>query len=160
MPTDARLKDGVSRRYESVSLDMDQSARNRSNGVKIMIVDACRDNPLRKKLIRTPGLSRSGALTRGLTGVDRSQGTVTAFATQSNQVAQDGTGRNRKNNCANKDWLKSCAEISNRCISNQCNRPTPQMQGYNRCRNWPACLNQPSLMVCKLPVALESFIVS
>jgi hypothetical protein len=96
MPTDAELEDEISVRYQTVGMEDVRAALDRANGVKIMILDACRNNPiadgLQKKIA---GASRAvGATTRGLARVDKTQGMVVAYATAADDVAQDGTGRN------------------------------------------------------------------
>jgi uncharacterized caspase-like protein len=53
MPVDAELQDEISLRYELTSLDDVKEALQRSNGVKIMILDACRNNPLAEKFVRS-----------------------------------------------------------------------------------------------------------
>src|SRR5262249_56108810 len=82
MPTDAELEDEFSVRFQTVSLDEVNAALERVNGVKILILDACRDNPLAKSLqTKMAGASRSVGMTRGLARVDKTQGTVIAYAT-------------------------------------------------------------------------------
>ncbi len=92
MPTDAQLEDDVSVKYDMVSLDYVREALERTKGVRIMILDACRNNPLVARLQKVA--TRSAALTRGLAPVDKTEGMVVAFATAADDVAQDGTGRN------------------------------------------------------------------
>jgi caspase domain-containing protein len=95
MPTDAELEDEISVRYQTVGLEEVRAALDRANGVKIMILDACRNNPLADRLQRTiVGASRSVAATRGLARIDKTQGMVVAYATAADEVAQDGQGRN------------------------------------------------------------------
>src|SRR5215467_12654531 len=95
MPTDAELEDEFSVRFQTVSLDEVNAALERVNGVKILILDACRDNPLAKSLqTKMAGASRSVGMTRGLARVDKTQGTVIAYATSPDDVAADGRGRN------------------------------------------------------------------
>jgi uncharacterized caspase-like protein len=53
--------------------------------VNILILDACRDNPLR---------SRTRSSSTGLTGINAPAGTLVAFSTAPGKVAEDGTGRN------------------------------------------------------------------
>jgi hypothetical protein len=66
----------------------------RGSRVNIVILDACRDNPFAKDLSRTLGTRSSSALGRGLSRIQTASGTFIAFATQPDNVAQDGTGRN------------------------------------------------------------------
>jgi hypothetical protein len=95
MPTDAELEDEVSLRYQAVGLEDVRAALDRGSGVKILILDACRNNPLADRLQRSiAGASRSAAQTRGLARIDKTQGMVVAYATAADEVAQDGQGRN------------------------------------------------------------------
>jgi uncharacterized caspase-like protein len=96
LPTDAELEDEISVRYQTVGMEDVRAALDRANGVKIMILDACRNNPIATSLQqRISGQSRAAAATtRGLARVDKTQGMVVAYATAADDVAQDGTGRN------------------------------------------------------------------
>src|SRR6266849_6825093 len=95
MPTDAELEDEFSVRFQMVGLEAVSAALERVTGVKIVILDACRNNPLADRLQKTiVGASRSVATTRGLARVDKTQGMVVAYATAANDVANDGQGRN------------------------------------------------------------------
>ena len=95
MPTDAQLEDEFSVRFQMVALEEVNAALERVNGVRILILDACRNNPLADRLQKTiVGASRSVATTRGLARVDKTQGMVVAYATAANDVANDGQGRN------------------------------------------------------------------
>jgi Caspase domain len=95
MPTDAELEDEISVRYQTVGLEDVRAALDRANGVKIMILDACRNNPLADRLQKSlNGTARSLAATRGLARLDKTQGMVVAYATAADDVAQDGQGRN------------------------------------------------------------------
>jgi hypothetical protein len=95
LPTDANLEDEVSLRYNTLAIDDVRDALSAASGVKILILDACRDNPLAKTLLsRSTANSRSFGFTRGLARLDRADGMVIAYATQADQVAQDGSGRN------------------------------------------------------------------
>jgi uncharacterized caspase-like protein len=95
MPTDAELEDEISLRYQMIMLDDVRAALDRANGVKIMILDACRNNPLvdgfRRKVA---GANRNIDTIRGLARLDKAQGMVVAYATAADEVAADGTGRN------------------------------------------------------------------
>jgi uncharacterized caspase-like protein len=55
------------------------------NGLNIVILDACRDNPFQ-------GFSRS--LTRGLARMPDANGVLIAYSTLPGKTAEDGTGRN------------------------------------------------------------------
>lgn len=91
MPVDAELEDEVSLRYNMVLIDDVRVALDRASGVKIMILDACRNNPLADKFMRTlMGATRAAMSTRGLARVDKTQGMVVAYATAADDVAMDG----------------------------------------------------------------------
>jgi formylglycine-generating enzyme required for sulfatase activity len=95
MPTDAELEDEISVRHQTIAVEEVRAALDRANGIRIMILDACRNNPLANRLQQTiAGASRSVAMTRGLARVDKTQGMVVAYATAPDEVAQDGQGRN------------------------------------------------------------------
>src|SRR6202048_672940 len=92
MPVDAELEDEISVRYNLVSVDDARSALDRVSGVRIMILDACRNNPIADRLNRVAngGQTRGVATTRGLARIDKTQGMVVAYATASDDVALDG----------------------------------------------------------------------
>ena len=97
MPIDARLEDEIDLRRNMVSDEQIRAALERSTGVRIMILDACRNNPLADRFRRTVlGMTRSTDLTRGLARIDKAQGMVIAYAAAPGDVALDGgtTGRN------------------------------------------------------------------
>ena len=75
--SETALRDGAVTAAEAV--DAMSAARNALN---IVILDACRDNPL------------GGGATRGLSRVDSSSNLFVSFATSPGEVALDGSGRN------------------------------------------------------------------
>ena len=92
LPVDIEVEDYNDVEFSAISVGRVMDALSRSQGVKIVVLDSCRDNPLDKQLsARTRGVA--GA-TRGLARLDRTEGMVVAYATSPDQVAQDGTGRN------------------------------------------------------------------
>lgn len=94
MPIDAALKDDVSLRYEMIAAADVISALQELSGVKVLILDACRDNPLAKKLGRSIVASTRGAWIEGLAKTERISGMIVVYATQADEVANDGGGRN------------------------------------------------------------------
>jgi len=93
MPIDARLEDRYSVNYELTRIDDVLFALSNARGVKILILDACRNNPLAERLSSRGG-NRDFVQTRGLARIEAPRGMVVAFATQSDQIAADGAGRN------------------------------------------------------------------
>jgi uncharacterized caspase-like protein len=93
MPVDSRLEDEFSINYELTRVDDVLFALERARGVKILVLDACRNNPLADQLVQR-GTTRNVRPTRGLARIEPVRGMVVAYATQPNQVAVDGSGRN------------------------------------------------------------------
>lgn len=95
MPVDARLEDEFNLNFELTRLDDILFGLERASGVKILVLDACRNNPLLERFTRTTtSTNRDLVATRGLAKIDAARGMVVAYSTQANQVAVDGTGRN------------------------------------------------------------------
>ncbi len=95
MPVNAQLQDEVSIRFELVALEEVQRALDGSAGVRILVLDACRNNPLAAELTRSMrARNRDAAISRGLARIDQARGTVVAYSTQANEVAEDGAARN------------------------------------------------------------------
>ena len=86
VPVDAELRgvDDVDRR--TVPLDDVFDALAKAKGLHLVFLDACRNNPLKdlNAALRAPGLARVGD----------AAGFLVAFATQPDNVAYDGAGRN------------------------------------------------------------------
>ena len=80
---------------KGVSLDfvLRQMELEREGRTSIVLLDACRDNPLARNLARTMG-TRSTAVGQGLAQVQAGVGTFVAYSTQPGNVALDGQGRN------------------------------------------------------------------
>lgn len=91
VPVEAKLEDEVSLQYEMTRLGDVLTALNFAKGVKVLVLDACRNNPFVSQLAKG---SRNVSVDRGLAPIARAQGMVIAYATQANDVAADGTGRN------------------------------------------------------------------
>ena len=78
-PSDVKYRAGVAdwvlARMEEAGMDL-----------KLLILDACRDNPFGRRWIR--------ALNRGLAAMDAVQGALIAYATSPGKTATDDSGRN------------------------------------------------------------------
>ncbi len=86
IPTDADIESEADVKYESVDAGRVLSQMNEAeNGLNIIILDACRDNPFARSF-------RSGE--KGLAKMDATTGSILAYATAPGSVAADGTGRN------------------------------------------------------------------
>lgn len=94
VPVDARVEYEPELGLVLVPFDEVLRQLNRAPAVRIVMLDACRDNPFAKTLSRSLGTRSAEVLGRGLTVVQRVSGTYIAYATQPDAVAQDGEGRN------------------------------------------------------------------
>jgi hypothetical protein len=86
IPLGAQLRRQKDVRYKAVDVNqvLDEMGAAR-NGFNMLILDACRNNPL-------PRSFRSAAV--GLSRLDGPKGTLIAYATTPGSVAEDGAGRN------------------------------------------------------------------
>ena len=93
VPIDAKLSSHDDLEFEAMTMDLVLASMERNAKVNLVILDACRDNPLARNLARSMG-TRSSAVGSGLARIGSGVGTLIAFATQPGNVALDGTGRN------------------------------------------------------------------
>jgi hypothetical protein len=93
VPVDAALRDEADlrrmARADEILADL-QQAKN----LRILVLDACRDNPFAEDLKRSIGRSRSIDVGRGLAKMESPDGTIISYATQPGRTADDGSGRN------------------------------------------------------------------
>jgi uncharacterized caspase-like protein len=92
-PIDTRLVDEADLR-RMVRLDEMVQDLQQAKNLRILVVDACRDNPLAEQLKRSLGTTRALPLQRGLAKIDSPEGMIVAYATQAGRTAEDGDGRN------------------------------------------------------------------
>jgi uncharacterized caspase-like protein len=86
IPVGARIESESDVRFEA--LDVGRvlgKMEDAGNGLNIVILDACRDNPFARAFRSVPS---------GLARMDAPRGTLIAYATAPGSVAADGTGRN------------------------------------------------------------------
>ena len=94
LPVDARVERDTDVRYETVTLD-DVLASTSGAGLRVVILDACRNNPLARSMQRTVS-TRSvsngslGDLNEDLLGDE----TLVAYSAAAGTTAADGEGRN------------------------------------------------------------------
>ena len=92
IPSDARLISDFDVEDETVSLDRILKALEPAKKLKLVILDACRENPFNKTMKRSIGTRSIG---RGLAEVETSQSnTLVAFAAKAGALASDGDGMN------------------------------------------------------------------
>ena len=93
VPVDAVVRDEMDlrrlTRADEILADL-QQAKN----LRILVLDACRDNPFADNLRRTAGKGRGVSVGRGLAKMESPEGTIISYATQAGRTADDGDGRN------------------------------------------------------------------
>jgi uncharacterized caspase-like protein len=92
VPVDAVLERDADVDDEAVSLNRILVAAEPATKLRLIILDACRDNPFTKKMKRTVAARSLG---RGLVGVEANKpNTFIAFAAKEGSTASDGDGKN------------------------------------------------------------------
>ena len=96
VPVDATLKQEGDLEFEAVKVDSVLKQMFRETKVKIVLLDACRDNPFASQISRSmsPRSRSTGGAASGMSAIDASavSGTIIAFATAPGSVALDGIG--------------------------------------------------------------------
>jgi uncharacterized caspase-like protein len=92
LPVDAELARDTDAYDEAVSLDRVLQVIEPAKKLRLVILDACRDNPFARTMKRTVA---SRSLGRGLAGVEPGKpNTLIAFAAKGGSTAEDGSGGN------------------------------------------------------------------
>lgn len=92
IPTDAALERDIDAFDEAIPLDRILTVIEPAKQLRLVILDACRDNPFNKTMKRTIG---SRAIGRGLAKVEPgSPNTLIAFAAKAGSTASDGDSKN------------------------------------------------------------------
>jgi len=109
VPVDAKLERPGDLALDAVDIWNVLAQMEAEKRVNLIFLDACRDNPLARSLARSLG-TRSSAVGQGLASIQSAIGTMIAYATQPDNVALDGEGRNSpsRRRCSNtssrRDW--------------------------------------------------------
>jgi uncharacterized caspase-like protein len=88
VPVDAQFSNLAEMPYELVAVETLIGELRRAKGLRIAILDACRDNSAERELKRVA--ARGGEVTRGLARVKNPEGLILAYATQYLSTAGDG----------------------------------------------------------------------
>lgn len=91
VPVDAKLVSDKAVQDEAVSLDRLLSAIEGARKLKLVILDACRDDPFVTQMRRT---SAGRSVGRGLGPIEPEGGTLVAYSAKHGQIALDGNGAN------------------------------------------------------------------
>jgi len=90
IPTDAKLDAAGDIEYEGIPLPSVLSSVEGAKRLKLVILDACRNNPFRSRMVSRSGTRSIG---RGLARVEPESNTMVAFAAKEGTVALDGDGK-------------------------------------------------------------------
>ncbi len=90
IPVNAELKRDTDVEFEAIRLDAVVNALSSAKGLKIVLVDACRNNPFLSDMAVS---SATRSIGRGLGRIDPS-GVVVGYAARGGTLALDGDGRN------------------------------------------------------------------
>ncbi len=93
VPVDSKLERESDLDFEAVPLELLQRLMEQGQRTNIIVLDACRDNPLARNLARSMG-TRSVGIGRGLGQAQAGVGTLIVYATQPGNVALDGQAKN------------------------------------------------------------------
>jgi tetratricopeptide (TPR) repeat protein len=93
IPVDAKLERSGDLTLDTIELGQILAQMEAEKRVNLVFLDACRDNPLARSFARSLG-TRSASVGSGLAPVQSAIGTLIAYATQPDNVALDGDGRN------------------------------------------------------------------
>ena len=95
----AELKDDKTLALETVNMGYLLNAAEAARKIRIVILDACRDNPFVKQLrqaaaSRSVGAVGSGLIGKGLARIEPDAGTIVLYAAKHGEVALEGDGKN------------------------------------------------------------------
>jgi TPR repeat protein len=89
VPVDARLRDERDVQDEAISVNRVLDAVANARKLRLVMLDACRDNPFLTSMHRTIG---SRSISRGLAAIEPVGATLVVFAAKDGQTASDGAG--------------------------------------------------------------------
>lgn len=158
VPIDARLTTASGLEFEMVRLDVVQRTMEHATDTNVILLDACRDNPLSRNLARALG-TRSTSIGLGLAQVEAGLGTLISYSTQPGNVALDGKGRNspyagsliQHITAKGEDLTSILIRVRNDVIKATSNRQVPWDQHALRERVFLAGLSVPSMPAAPAP---------
>jgi uncharacterized caspase-like protein len=92
IPVDAKLATDRDVKLESIAADDVMSAIDGAHELRVVILDACRDNPFAATMKRSTGVFRD--IGRGLARIVPDQGSVIVYSARPGRIAADGVGAN------------------------------------------------------------------
>jgi hypothetical protein len=91
IPVDARLRTDRDVQFEAVPLDQVLGSVEGAKKLRLVILDACRDNPFVQQMTRTLA---SRSIARGLARIEPESNVLVAYSAKAGQLALDGDGPN------------------------------------------------------------------
>jgi tetratricopeptide (TPR) repeat protein len=91
IPVDAKLATDRDVEFEAIPLDKVMTAADGARKLRLVLLDACRDNPFANQMRRSIA---SRSIGRGLAEVEPDAGTLVVYAAKHGQTALDGEGTN------------------------------------------------------------------
>jgi invasion protein IalB len=91
IPVDARIATDRDINLEAVSMDQVLNSAERAKKLRLVLLDACRDNPFADQMRRTM-TTASRSVSRGLAQMEPDPGTLVVFAAKHGETAMDGDG--------------------------------------------------------------------
>jgi hypothetical protein len=91
IPVDAKLATDRDVEFEAVPLDKIMTAVDGAKKLRVVLLDACRDNPFANQMRRSLA---SRSIGRGLAEIEPDAGTLVVYAAKHGQTALDGDGAN------------------------------------------------------------------
>ncbi len=136
VPVDAQLADPTAVDFETIPVNMITDQMKFGNGVNLVLLDACRDNPMAAQLSSVSGATRSLSVSTGLAEMDlqnAGEGLAIAFATSPGAVAEDGSEGNspftaallRHIGAANTDFTEIMSRVTGDVYKNTDQRQRP-----------------------------------
>ena len=92
IPVDAKLERDTHVEDEAVPMQRVLDKVGSAQKLRLVILDACRNNPFLTRMVRSGGVARS--IGRGLAPVEPEGGVLVAYAAKHGTTAEDGTGSN------------------------------------------------------------------
>ncbi len=91
IPVDAKLTNDRDVQFEAISLEQIMATVEGARKIKVVILDACRDNPFAAQMRRTVATRSIG---RGLSRIEPEGASLVIYAAKHGQTALDGAGSN------------------------------------------------------------------
>jgi uncharacterized caspase-like protein len=102
IPVEAKLASDRDIQFESIALDQVLAAVEGARKLRLVILDACRDNPFLNRMHLTVATRQ---IARGLSRIEPEGGTLVVYAAKHGQVALDGRGEHSPFTTAFLKWV-------------------------------------------------------